>query len=156
MRLSLPAIAIAGVLALIVPAQSQTEAPRCDWRTARSISVVGIERSGQRHKGECVRTYGQLTARIIGASARGGEYVFVGAYFEDQALRDAFIDQPRTVHVLGVLGHCDDACRDADEQNQREIRAAAAEGREPEEILCMPIGHCHHYSDPFITVQAVR
>lgn len=137
-------------------AQSQTNAEQCDWRTARSMSVIGIERSGERFKGQCVRTYGQLTSRNVGAEGPGGEYVFIGAYFDDELLRDTFDVRPRTVRVLGVLGHCSDTCRDIEAQNAQEAVRAAAEGRQPDEILCMPIGHCHYYNDPYIQVQAVH
>lgn len=86
------------------------------------------------------------------------ETTFVGAYFDEPALADALQDRPRSGQALGVVGHCADVCADNYRQWEEERAAAEREGREPSQDLpfCMPVGFCHYYDDPYVSVQQVR
>ena len=136
------------------------QAPHCTWETASRISVDTLERSEERLKGQCVRVRGMLDYRSLSTTRSTGitsrEITFIGAYFADDALRQSFLNHPRRVEALGAVGHCRDICAEADKANRMQSVNADPNDSEVLAGICMPIGHCHFYDDPYVTVQAVR
>lgn len=133
------ALAICGV----AWAQTEAQPPACTWETAQPISLRVLERSDERLVGQCVRVRGDLSARDMSVerrrSATTTEETIIGAYFVDNDMRSTFSERPRFTQALGVVGHCRNVCADADP-----------------EAICMPIGHCHYYDDPYVMIQDVR
>jgi hypothetical protein len=132
------------VLAICGVAWAQSAATTaCTWENARTVSLLALEASGERLVGQCVRVRGQLTARDMSVERRRGATTTVettiGAYFVDRSVQVALADRPRYVQALGVVGHCRNVCADSDP-----------------DAICMPIGHCHYYDDPYVMIQDVR
>lgn len=158
---ALALIVFASVAGLLGARAAEVEPdPACTWESAEAVGVIALDRSELRYRGYCVRVRGMLDTRSIGVTRRGdrNERVFIGAYFAEPAMRDDYITA-RSVEVLGIVGHCRDICADENEALQRQAEAER-NGVAPEASedipLCMPVGHCHYYDDPYILVQAVR
>lgn len=137
--LAVIALAVCGV----AWAQSESTPAECTWEIAIEIGVRALERSGERLVGQCVRVRGHLNARDMRVerrlSATTAEETLIGAYFVDASTRTALSERPRYAQALGVVGHCSNVCDDADA-----------------EAICMPVGHCHYYDDPYVMIQDVR
>jgi hypothetical protein len=157
--LSLAALTIA-LLAPLAAGWAQTEPAACTWETAEPVSVRALERSQTAFRGRCVRVLGETDGWALSASRRrgvAGEEIFIGAYVDDDALRSSLRERPRRTEVLGVVGHCSDICAEENEAMRRELDAAHAEGREPENlVICMAAGFCHYYEDAYVQIQDVR
>lgn len=140
--LSLAALAIA-LLAPVAGGQTVSAPQTCTWETAEPVSVRALDRSRTDVRGRCVRVFALndgWALRTQRQSRQGAEETFVGAYFEDHALRDALGVHPRRVEALGVVGHCSDICANPNP-----------------DVFCMPVGFCHYYyGDPYVMISAVR
>ena len=86
-----------------------------------------------------------MSAVQRGPGALGTEY-FIGAYAHDELTLRPYVERPRRVEVLGVVGQCSDICANSPETD--------AEGNT---VFCMPAGYCHYYyADPYVMIEAVR
>ena len=132
-------------IALIAPfaaGWAQTEPEPCTWENAEPISVYALEHSGAALRDRCVRVFAETDGwalRVWRRRGIAGETTFVGAYFDDETLRSSLAERPRRIEALGVVGHCGDIC------------AGAAD-----DVICMPVGFCHYYHDPYVQIRDIR
>jgi hypothetical protein len=144
------AVLVAIALLALVGASwaQQRDAPRCTWSTAEYASVSRLERSRTDFRGHCVRVRAELDGwklSVTRSTGGGAIEYFIGAYSGDEALLRAFQNRPRRVEVLGVVGHCSDICANSP--------TTTPEGYTN---VCMPVGFCHYYDDPYVMIEAVR
>lgn len=136
--------AVLPIALLASAALGQTEGPAqaCTWENAEAVSTRALDRSRVDLRGRCVRVTALNDGWALRSQRRsrdGIEEIFIGAYFEDAAMREAFAVRPRRVEALGIVGHCSDICAEASS-----------------DAICMPVGFCHYHSDPYVLISAVR
>jgi hypothetical protein len=127
----------------------QAQTP-CSWESAERVTVRGLDGAEGGEPGRCVRLRAELDGWMLSDARRhrglrAAQTDFIGAYSRDEALLDGFAERPRRVEVLGRVGHCGDICAEGETRDE-----------EGNVVICMAIGFCHYYDDPYVMIEAVR